>query len=93
VDVIVARFRGGPCDGYELAMMGGLPSYLMLMPSPVSDHRAREAMPWVIVGAGFDDHWPDQQRYELAEETLLEVGGGYVPGAIYAHAEDGRPDG
>jgi hypothetical protein len=43
VDVIVARFRGGPCDGYELAMMGGLPSY--------------------------------------------------VPGAIYAHAEDGRPDG
>lgn len=80
--MIVARFSGGPCDGYELGLAGGLPSYLMLMPNPVPD-----SMPWVVVGAGFDDHWPGQQRYELAEEALLELDGGYVPGAIYEHAE------
>jgi|KBSMisStandDraft_5_1062788.scaffolds.fasta_scaffold257188_4 hypothetical protein len=54
-------FQGGPADGVELAVIGGEPSYLMLMRNPAED----SSMQWLVVGAGFDDHWPGQVRYEL----------------------------
>lgn len=57
---VAARFTGGPCDGEELALIGGLPPYLMMMLNPTGG-----SMEWLVVGAGFDDHWPGQLRYEL----------------------------
>lgn len=83
---MIARFHGGPADGYELALIGGTPSYLMLMESPVADHQARDAMPWVVVGAGFDDHWPGQQRYELSDERPDALAYRYAPTAADADA-------
>jgi hypothetical protein len=56
-----ASFEGGPADGLELAIIGGRPSYLLLMPNPSEDSPMR----WLVVGSDFDDHWPGQQRYEL----------------------------
>lgn len=66
-----ASFRGGPCDGEELALVGGLPPYLMMMRNPASG-----SMDWIVVGAGFDDHWPDSHRYtlDLSQTHLLIVG-------------------
>lgn len=61
--MILALFEGGPADGLELALSGGTPSYLLVMESPVPDHHA-SGMPWIVVGADFDDGWPGQQRYE-----------------------------
>jgi hypothetical protein len=60
--MIRAVFRGGPADGCELGLAGTPPSYLMLIRPP----EAIKSWEWVIVGAGFDDHWPGQQCYERA---------------------------
>lgn len=54
-----AIFQGGPFDGQELAIFGGEPEYLLLVPG--------DRIGWtapIVVGAGFDDHWPGQVRYE-----------------------------
>jgi hypothetical protein len=57
---VIVRLEGGPAHGYELALMGGTPSYLMLLKPP----EAMTTWEWIIVGAGFDDHWLGQLRYE-----------------------------
>lgn len=81
-------FKGGPLDGQELGISGdNVPSYLMMMPNPIED----SAMRWIVVGAGFDDHWPGQVRYEHAAFGLVtnasdEFELGTV---IYRYAEDG----
>jgi hypothetical protein len=79
--VIRALFDGGPFDGCEMALAGRIPGYLLLMEPP-----AGVAMYPLVVGADFDDDWPDQQRYELNDERLDAVDGGYVPTIIYRHA-------
>lgn len=83
-----AIFRGGPCDGEELALIGGLPPYLMMMRSQVAG-----SMEWIVVGAGFDDHWPDQHRYDLDLQSahLLIVGDELPSGeAVYRYVEASR---
>jgi hypothetical protein len=56
--------RGGRFDGETFAMFGKLPSYLMVMEHPT------ETYP-LVVGADFDDHWPEQVRYDR-QETGIE---------------------
>lgn len=83
--MIAARFEGGPFDGLSLGLAGGVPGYLMLMQAPPG-----VAMNPVVVGADFDDHWPGQQRYELDDELLAEVGElGYMPTAVYRYVVGG----
>jgi hypothetical protein len=83
--VIAARFEGGPFDGLSLAIAGRVPGYLMLMHPP-----AGVAVNPVVVGADFDDHWPGQQRYEIADELLAEAGEfGYLPTVVYRHVVTG----
>lgn len=80
-----ATFRGGPCDGEELALIGGLPPYLMMMRSPASG-----SMEWIVVGAGFDDDWPDSHRYvlDVSQTHLLTVDGEPPSGeAVYRYEE------
>lgn len=72
-----ARFEGGPCHGEETTLIGGLPSYLMMMRNP-----AQDSMAWIVVGAGFDDHWPGQHRYEL-DPSVGEASSGE---AVYRYA-------
>jgi len=82
-----AIFEGGPADGEDLALIGGLPPYLMLMRNPAAD----SPMSWLVVGAGFDDHWPGQYRYELdLERTHLLVVGDQSPSgeAVYVYADE-----
>lgn len=82
-----AIFDGGPCDGEELALIGAqLPPYLLMMANPSGD----SPMTWLVVGAGFDDHWPDQHRYELdvARTHVLVAGDGITSGeAVYRYVE------
>ena len=73
-------FDGGPFDGCELGLAGHAPSYMLLMEPPPG-----VSMRPVIVGADFDDDWPDQQRYELDDERLDLIGDGYTPTLIYRH--------
>jgi hypothetical protein len=71
-----AVFEGGPYDGCELGLAGGTPAYLMLIDAP-------PGVDWsgpIIVGAGFDDDWPGQARYDLV--------GGTDDVVTYAHAGD-----
>jgi hypothetical protein len=58
-------FQGGPVDGEEMAMGGELPSYLMMLRNPIRD----SSMEWIVVGAGFNDHWPGQLRYVRVERA------------------------
>jgi hypothetical protein len=61
-----AVFEGGPFDGCELGLAGRTPAYLMLTnPPPGLDWSGGP----LVVGAGFDDGWPGQVRYDLASET------------------------
>jgi hypothetical protein len=81
--VIRAVFRDGPADGYQLGLAGRVPGYLMLIKPP----EEIDSWPWIIVGVDFDDHWPDQQRYELDDELLDGVGeDGFVPTVVYRFA-------
>jgi len=81
---MIARFEGGPADGYESAVIGTIepPGYFLLMPAPEG-----VAMEFVIVGIDFDDHWPGQERYQRSsvlaafnEQDALEL-----VGVVYAH--------
>jgi hypothetical protein len=81
--VIRAVFKGGPFDGAEMGISGGVPGYLMLMDgAPVG---------WqvpIVVGSGFDDHWPGQAKYVLDDELLDGVGeGGFIPTVVYLYEE------
>lgn len=83
VDVV---FEGGPAGGSDMALIGRkLPPYLMLIANPAEDPH----MQWVVVGAGFDDHWPEQHRYEIdLSRTHVLVSGGITSGeAVYVYAE------
>lgn len=77
--MIRARFEGGPFDGQELGLAGKTPTYLLL----ISGERVGWTAP-IVVGADFDDHWPGQQRYEVADEALEDVDGA-VATVIYEH--------
>lgn len=79
-------FTGGPFDGAELAVAGRMPGYFLLMNHPTDPSYPAP----IIVGADFDDHWPGQERYELADESLADLGGVCVPTMTYAHAEGER---
>jgi hypothetical protein len=68
--MIRALFEGGPADGFELGLASRqTPGYLLLIEGPVPDHHA-SGMPWIVVGADFDDHWPGQARYERSAMGL-----------------------
>jgi hypothetical protein len=56
----------------------------MLMSNPNLD-----SMAWIVVGAGFDDHWPGQHRYEIdLTRTHVLVSGGITSGeAVYRYAD------
>jgi hypothetical protein len=76
--MIHAVFEGGPYDGCELGIAGGTPAYLMLTDPP-------PGVEWsgpLIVGAGFDDGWPGQVRYDLLAYSDTT--------ATYAHAGEGE---
>jgi hypothetical protein len=82
---VEAIFEGGPADGTDMALIGRkLPPYLMLMSNPNLD-----SMAWLVVGAGFDDHWPGQHRYEIdLSRTHVLVSGGITSGeAVYVYAD------
>jgi hypothetical protein len=82
--MIWARFEDGPADGYQLGLAGGVPGYMLLVEPP----KEIDAWPWIIVGVDFDDHWPDQVRYELDDELPDGVGeDGFVPTLVYRYAE------
>jgi hypothetical protein len=66
---------GGPFDGQAFVMVGGLPSYLMLVEHPAQRVTGHP----LIVGAGFDDHWPGQQRYDLLATGDGEAAYRYAP--------------
>jgi hypothetical protein len=78
--VIFASFEGGPYDGLLLGLAGTPPGYLMLM-----DHPADPDYPApIVVGADFDDDWPGQQRYNLAQiDRAAEI----TATAIYRHGD------
>lgn len=80
--MIRAVFEGGPYDGQELGLAGNVPNYLMLIDHPTDPNYPAP----IVVGAGFDDHWPGQQRYDLTDERLAELAGGYVPTVVYTFA-------
>lgn len=79
---VEAIFEGGPAHNEQMALIGSLPSYVMLMRNPSPD-----SMPWLIVGAGFDDNWPDSHRYvlDLERTHLLMVGDLPSGEAIYVY--------
>jgi hypothetical protein len=84
---VEAVFEGGPAHGTQLGLIfqGPLPPvYLLVMRSPVADQ-----MEWIVVGAGFDDHWPGQERYDLDVTRLdLMIAGGHASGeAVYVWRE------
>lgn len=83
-----AVFEGGPLHDEELAFAGTPPSYVMMMRNPVTD----SSMGWIVVGAGFDDHWPDQLRYDLVDEKLAPLAEGddvLYPTLVYRYVEPG----
>jgi hypothetical protein len=79
--VIQAVFEDGPLDGLTLGMAGRTPSYLLMASNPTGG-----AMPWIVVGADFDDEWPGQLRYELADELLTTSELGHIPTVVYRFA-------
>jgi hypothetical protein len=79
--ILRAVLEGGPFAETELALISGhAPSYMLLIVSPASEYP-------IVVGADFDDAWPGQQRYELTDERLDELDGGYMPTMVYTHVE------
>lgn len=77
---------GGPYDGEQMALIGKLPIYMLLIdPPPGSGMQVP-----LVVGAGFDDHWPGQSRYDLdlSQTHLLIVGEDDPSGeAVYRYVE------
>lgn len=66
---MIVRLVGGPFDGQDFTMLGGCPDYLMLLDTAFVDPGNASAIDWkipLVVGAGFDDHWPGQARYDRA---------------------------
>ena len=58
--------EGGPFDGEEMAIIAReLPSYFMLIDGAFVNWKVP-----LVVGAGFDDHWPGQSKYERAGAVL-----------------------
>jgi hypothetical protein len=80
--MISARFEGGPYDGLTLGLAGTPPGFMLLI-----EHPADASYPApIVVGADFDDHWPGQQRYELA---LIADADARTPTAVYRHTQGG----
>jgi len=78
---VICKFEGGPFNGYEIHMIGrdDPPDYLMLKPTPAGDGG------FIVVGIEFNDHWPDQSRYDWQEDLKAEVAPGrWEDLAIYA---------
>lgn len=67
----------GPFGGLELHLAGTPPEYLMMLRHPTDPSYPSP----LVVGAGFDDHWPGQERYNL--DRIYD--GGPVATAIYVH--------
>ena len=68
-------FTGGPFDGQETFVAGKLPGYFMLMRHPTDPDYPSP----IVVGADFDDGWPGQVRYEVADELI----DGGLPTVVY----------
>lgn len=84
---IDAIFEGGPFDGTEMALIGELPTYMLLIDPP----KGTGLQVPLVVGAGFDDRWPGQARYDLdlTRTHLLIVGEEDPSGeAVYVYADD-----
>lgn len=81
--ILRAVLEGGPFADAELMLVGGhAPGYMLLIVAP-----GDETSYPIVVGADFDDDWPGQQRYELSDERLDELDGGYMPTMVYTHVE------
>jgi hypothetical protein len=72
--VTLVRLDGGMLDGAEVNLFAPtLPRVLRFAPINADDMQGIievAGRPWFLVGADFDDAWPEQQTYWLAHTIL-----------------------